>query len=341
MRWFEHAMPAISIIVPVHNTELCLPDCLESILAQTEPDIEVLCVDDGSTDQSLAVLRRYASADPRVKILCHEGNFGVSAARNTGMEAATGEYIAFVDSDDALTPDFCRKLHEAARRTGADIAKGNYAYRHHDRIDFGINRKIREDKANFYIQCCSAIYRAELLQKHGLEFSPGLDASEDLVFAFRAANRANAVAIVDDAHIVINTRPGSATFAAPEYRTLISHYRAFAMILQTALSSDMSKAGFNHVLGSLFALFIRIAARNRNPKIRRFVVAKNTQLFKAARTSRQWDPALFAAALKEDISLLACLEENSLPRFFARIDAMQAQRCRLLRSRSHDPIRPV
>ena len=94
-------MPSISSIIPVFNTQKTLPACLDSVLEQTVTDIEALCVDDGSTDDSLSMLRRYALADARVRILRHERNRGVSRARNTGIEAAAGEYMAFVDSDDA------------------------------------------------------------------------------------------------------------------------------------------------------------------------------------------------------------------------------------------------
>jgi glycosyltransferase involved in cell wall biosynthesis len=307
---------------------------------QTESNIEILCVDDGSTDQSLTMLHNYADHDPRVKLISHSSNQGVSMARNTGLQAATGEYAAFVDSDDCLKPDFCRKLYAAARRADADIAKGNYAYRNHDRIDFSINRKIREDKTNFYIQCSSAIFRTEMLRKHGILFSPDLHASEDLLFAFTAACHADMVAVADDAHIIINTRPGSATFGIPDRDTLVSHYKALDRILHEALSIGIEKASFNYVLASLFALFIHIAAKNRDPEIRSFVIAENRRLFGAAQAGRQFDPCLFSSDLVEaDKPLYACLEANTLPLFFQTIDNMQAQRCRMLRNRAHDAVR--
>ena len=180
------------------------------------------------------------------------------------------------------------------------------------------------------------MYRTAFLRRHDLFFSPKLHASEDLVFAFRAAHCANAIAIVDDAHIIINTRPGSASFAAPDHKTIISHYRALAAILQTAVSAGTGRSSFNHVLASLFALFIRIAAKNRQAKMRRFIIAKNMQLFWVARACPQWDAALFTAALQGDDALLyTCLEENNLQRFFASIDATRAQQCRMLRNRAH------
>ena len=92
-------MPKVSIIVPIYNVADYLPKCLDSILAQTLKDIEIICVNDGSTDSSLEILEKYAKLDNRIKIVNQE-NAGVACARNAGLKAATGEYIGFVDSDD-------------------------------------------------------------------------------------------------------------------------------------------------------------------------------------------------------------------------------------------------
>ncbi|EFL85468.2 hypothetical protein HMPREF0326_02220 [Desulfovibrio sp. 3_1_syn3] len=327
-------MPTLSIIIPVFNTQKNLPACLDSILAQGLEDMEVLCVDDGSPDDSLSVLRRYAQADPRVHVLRHERNRGVSAARNTGMQTAAGEYTAFVDSDDTLAPDFCERLLAAAHREGADIAKGNYAYLGYSGINYSINARIREHKTNFYIQFCSAIYRTALLRESGIRFPEQLHVSEDIVFAFSVALRARRIAIDDMAHINVNTRRGSASFAAPSYADIISHYRALGMITQLATQNVVSAASFNYVLASLFVLFVHIAVRNRRASVRRFIEAKNRQLFKLVRTCPKFDAGIFAGALEDaDKHLLACLENNELSQFFAALDKLRAQRCRMLRSR--------
>ena len=115
-------MPEISVIVPVYNTEAYVGQCLESVLRQTFREYEVIVVDDGSTDGSLGVCRameeRFAG---RMKLLCQPENMGVSAARNAGMEAAQGEYIAFLDSDDLLMDTALERLHRFARESDADV----------------------------------------------------------------------------------------------------------------------------------------------------------------------------------------------------------------------------
>lgn len=95
--------PKVSIIIPIFNTEKYLTECLDSIYRQSVKELEIICVDDGSTDDTPKILERYSKADSRIRILTQE-NQGVSVARNSGMAIATGEYIQFLDSDDMLEP---------------------------------------------------------------------------------------------------------------------------------------------------------------------------------------------------------------------------------------------
>ena len=108
-------MPKISILVAVYNTAAYLPQCLDSLLSQTLKDIEVICVDDASTDNSLALLYQYAEKDNRVKVFALKENCGQAHARNVGLSHATGDYIGFVDSDDWLSQDALEKVCESFR----------------------------------------------------------------------------------------------------------------------------------------------------------------------------------------------------------------------------------
>ena len=105
----ERTQPKISIIVPVYNTEAYLPACVETLLKQTHTNLELIFVDDGSTDGSGALLDAYAEKDPRVCVI-HQKNSGVSSARNAGIEKAAGAYIGFVDSDDSVEPNYVEAL---------------------------------------------------------------------------------------------------------------------------------------------------------------------------------------------------------------------------------------
>lgn len=103
-------MPEISIIIPVYNSEKYLRQCLDSVLNQSFSDFECICVNDGSTDNSLLILQEYANKDKRFKIIDKQ-NEGVSIARNTGIENAFGEYITFIDSDDWVEIAYLAKLY--------------------------------------------------------------------------------------------------------------------------------------------------------------------------------------------------------------------------------------
>ena len=110
----------ISIVVPVYKSEKTLPGCLDSLLAQTYKDIEVICVVDGSPDSCGDICDAYAAKDVRVKSIKRE-NGGVSSARNRGIEEAKGDYLLFVDSDDTVEADYCEKMWNAHKETGADL----------------------------------------------------------------------------------------------------------------------------------------------------------------------------------------------------------------------------
>jgi len=117
-------MPRVSVVVPVHNVEAYLDDCLRSITAQTVRDLEVVMVDDGSTDRSVEIAERHAERDRRLRLV-RQANHGLGHARNTGVRAADGDFFVFVDSDDRLPPDALELLLGALERTGSDFATGN------------------------------------------------------------------------------------------------------------------------------------------------------------------------------------------------------------------------
>ena len=102
-------MDRISLIIPVYNSEQFLPSCIDSLLSQSYSNLEILLIDDGSTDNSLSICREYASKDERIKVI-HQENRGASAARNTGLDNATGEYIMFCDSDDIVSDMWVQRM---------------------------------------------------------------------------------------------------------------------------------------------------------------------------------------------------------------------------------------
>ena len=136
----------VSVIVPVYKVEKYLKKCIDSILNQTYRDLEVILVDDGSPDQCGAICDRYGREDSRVHVI-HKENGGLSDARNTGVECASGEYILFVDSDDYIDPELVEKTVKAAEKTGCDLVMFDY---------------IREEE-NFSLPCYSELPEGQVL----------------------------------------------------------------------------------------------------------------------------------------------------------------------------------
>lgn len=118
-------MQKISVIIPIYNVEKYLSACLESVIHQSYPHLEIILVNDGSTDSCPQICDEYATKDSRIKVI-HQRNGGLSDARNSGLKIATGEFISFVDSDDLLSLDFCQRLSDALIESDADIVECDF-----------------------------------------------------------------------------------------------------------------------------------------------------------------------------------------------------------------------
>ena len=219
-------MPAVSVLVPVFNSEAFLDKCLESLACQTLADLEVICVDDHSTDGSRAILDKRAAEDSRFKVISFAENRGPSAARNAALDAALGEYVAFVDSDDFVAPDFLEKLYRAAVCAHVDVAKGtlmNYdpvKGASYQREIFNLNHRIKEHKAWFFMTYTSAIYRTRMLRECGIRFDERLRFFEDPHFSITVAFHYDQVAVVDDAVYYYTDNPHSVTRANNDTRPI-------------------------------------------------------------------------------------------------------------------------
>lgn len=205
--------PKLSIIVPAWDVERYLGRCLDSLTCQTIEDIEIIVVDDKSTDGTLGLMREYERRDPRVRVIELGKNGGAAVARNAGLAMAAGEYIGFVDSDDFVDPDFYEKLYSRAKETDADIVKGEVCETKFDgRIKTrGGPRfsKIRKNKANFRGSWSSAIYRHDFLRKNKLDFPVGIITGQDTVFLRKCVILANKVELVTGTSYHYIRREGS------------------------------------------------------------------------------------------------------------------------------------
>ena len=207
----------VSIIVPVYNTAQYLSACLDSILAQTFDDFELLLVDDGSTDDSPAICDGYKAKDDRVRVF-HRRNGGVSAARNLGVEQAKGDWICYVDSDDEVKPDYLKVMVEAICSERC-LVMGNLS---DDRMSGNLReditqhgqemvRYLLETGALFLSGPVAKLFRRELLIENAIRFPEGIHYGEDMVYLFNYLNVIDDVAIRKDINYLVRFRDDSLT----------------------------------------------------------------------------------------------------------------------------------
>jgi glycosyltransferase involved in cell wall biosynthesis len=185
----------ISVIIPVFNAEKYLEKCVQSVIDQMLTDIEIIIVNDGSSDDSLSILKKFAQYDSRVKVISQE-NKGVSAARNKGLEIASGDWIAFADADDWLECDMLQKMYTAALAENADIVICNVTnicgnglserlQLTNEIINFKNNRQEAFTKLmrfKYDYASWNKLYSATVVKQFRLSFSEGLRMYEDLLF---------------------------------------------------------------------------------------------------------------------------------------------------------------
>ena len=209
-------LPSVSIIVPMYNTSAYLKECVESIRAQTLSNIEIILIDDGSLDECGSIAEDYKTIDSRIKVI-HRENGGLGAARNTGIDNSTGQYIGFVDSDDWVDKEMFGSLYSAAVSNNADVvltglkrvAFGNVIERYrnphagivfHDDNVFEIRKEFygsapNQTRALVTPSVCCSVFRKDMLDRYGTRFTT--QKSEDSLFNLEAYQHVTCAACVD------------------------------------------------------------------------------------------------------------------------------------------------
>lgn len=187
--------PLVSVIIPVHNTEPYLNRTLASLTSQTLRELEVICVDDGSTDGSPAILQDWARQDSRIRIITFQRNQGVSAARNAGFDSSWGGHIYFLDSDDWIDADYLEAMYAKARETGQDVVvNANYVNEFEDKAknapsgDFGFIHgegfyPTGQVQTFFPPVIWARLYKREYLSRIGIRFPQVKGGAEDIYFS--------------------------------------------------------------------------------------------------------------------------------------------------------------
>lgn len=208
--------PKISIIIPVYNGEAFIEKCMKSILMQTMQELQIIVVDDGSTDHTYEILRKMAVDDTRIEII-HQKNCGVAKARNKGLSSARGEWIMFVDSDDTIDNDYCASMFEAANMLNVDVLI-SYSGLGEKKIDLLEERKklilasLSYDEASFTFNIDAPwgkLFRNSVLQKKHIKFPEKLTRSEDALFCASVYENVDDIGTMNRSGYIHNKREGS------------------------------------------------------------------------------------------------------------------------------------
>ena len=298
--------PKISIIVPVYNVEEYLPRCLDSLKNQTLRDIEIICVNDGSTDNSLEILMAYAKKDARINVI-DKPNGGVSSARNCGLNIANGEYIGFVDPDDYVDITMYESMYNQAKKLDSEIVVCN-SIRHNEwdnrhwkinyfckpksktesiKVDAPVEQNIKKDVFLDTLLCVPShawnkIYKKEFLAKNKIKF-PNFDCYEDCIFTVECYSKAENLSYIDKPFYFYMVRNNSTTRKLNTLHIMFS--QMLNIIKKYLIENDLyEKLKFNFEYFSIMN-FIWIYQRYDNTKelckyVTKELSEENFQIFK-------------------------------------------------------------
>ena len=265
-------MPKISVIIPVYNVEPYLKRSLDSLINQTLKDIEIILINDCSTDNSLSILKEYAGKDERIKLINLETNQGAAVARNKGLEQAkksNPEYLGFIDPDDDIDLNYYEELYKKAKEEDYDIVKCQRKTIDTDgNVKLGLvnERIINSSIYSFTYEWTTAIYKSSIIFDNNINFPPEIRKAQDVVFLNKVVLKSKTIAVIDNVFYYYYKREDSLNAKKISIDKIKS-----ALMAHEAICNNL-----NNVCNYL----------GRETYIKRYVVAINTILLF---TSRQND----------------------------------------------------
>lgn len=272
----------ISVIVPVYNAEKYLDSCIQSVLKQTYPNWELILIDDGSKDESGAIADRYKQTENRIQVV-HQQNAGVSAARNQGLDMATGDYIVFLDADDELTTDCLNKLLKNAVENHADIVAGKCSSDRNLTNPSGEITVWRGEEAlknalmdnPFTYSACAKLFHRECIGN--TRFVPEIKINEDSYFIFQLLTKKTTFVGIEDEIYVYKENPDSAS------RAVFSD--KFFDILRVA---DLKFKKIQEDFPDLIKLAYNMQLKAKMNLLKLLVLRTNTEYYKLEKTLLAW-----------------------------------------------------
>ena len=309
-------MAKVSIVIPIFNVERYLEECLKSVTEQTLKDIEIICVNDGSTDGSPDIIKRFAAKDDRIKVI-DKSNSGYGNTMNRGLDMATGDYIGIVESDDFASPEMFETLYDAAERMDVDVVKTNYyAYKSvpeksetlmqvlpeelmmhvFDPVD---NRKI------FYVRPCiwAGLYKTSFLRDNEIRFNESPGASfQDTGFNIKVWIATDRAYLMPEGYLHYRTdNDGSSVKSASKVFCVCDEYASVEQFLgkypekKSALASTINAIKYETYRWNIERL---------SPELQHSFAERMQQEFVAASNAGELDKALFADFVWNDIEVL-------------------------------------
>lgn len=296
----------ITVIIPIYNVETYIEDCLKSVASQTclkqGVKVECILVDDCGTDNSISIAeaiidRINENEDLTFKLLHHEHNRGLSAARNTGMEVAQGEYVYFLDSDDKITPDCLEKLYAKVLDSDADVTFGSYE-------TFGCENKQYFTNGDPYVTAWNKLCKRTFLQENNIQFIEGL-VHEDCPWSFEIECKGAKFAHVPDITYLYLVREGSLQTG----KDFNKHFEAYMQILQEyarIIAETGSEHKYLHWFEKQKALYFGMTVSN----------GTSAQCREMYRLIRTLNPKLYQNKADWHYSVPACIGIRMYKKFY-------------------------
>ena len=314
-------MSKVSVIIPVYNASAYLKRCLDSVCNQSLLDIEIICVNDCSNDDSLQILNEYRNKYSNLKIIDCKLNGGESKARNIGLAHVTGEYIGFVDNDDEIDLDFYEKLYNKAITTNADIVKGNVIETSVNGVSSfsHINNEISESKWCFHYEWWSAIYRTKIVKKNNILLLEGFPLGSDVYFLHKILFYAKKVELVNDVFYHWIRRENSGESVILPYEKIQSALRIFKFIQDDIntwyKNNQLDIKNYNYISKNCLNTAFSYIFRNSSTNCRK-ICCEYAKLYYLSCVEKK---ALEEYSMKVNPYLFSCLKFDKFDKFVSKV----------------------
>lgn len=295
------SIPKVSILIPIFNVEKYLRQCLESVVGQTLKDIQIICLNDGSTDSSLDIIKEFAKDDKRI-VIVDKKNSGYGDSMNVGLSKATGKYIGIVESDDYIELNAFEKLYDLAEKFDADVARSNYYHMRDNKsalysyVEKSDTNKLVDPEKSLWIfyqapAIWSAIYRNDFLKEHNIKFLPTPGASyQDTGFNFKVWASTHKAVFTEEAFLHYRldnesssiNNPGKVFNACIEYKEIEKYLKANNLFHKYGKVMEAAK------FGAYYWNIYRLA-----PDLRKDFVKKAKEEYTKAQKNNLLDKTLF------------------------------------------------